>query len=415
VRAGKNVATVCLTGYAFVIVHAKRNSASGGNSAMNCDPQRTPVLTKPPGFRILPLDRRHNSAMLAILHESPIETGGLSICFDRQPDIFLMAELKYSQPLWGGFFEGAELAGFVLLGNHEAFVNGRITPVTHIANCYIRPQSRGHGYLRAALPFFFSDRSVDTAIGYAVIMKGNRAAESQSKEKPADKPWGLQFKKIGDLSARNILFSLLSRKKPAYAVRTARLDDIDAIVGLLCAEHSNRLFGLVTDRDRFAAALENRPGLSIDNYCVIEQSGRLIGVCAAWDTGAFKQNRVVRYGPWLNAVRGGYNFLSFLTGTTALPAPGKSFRNIAITDWAVQDRSVKAMHALLQHVHNIYYGRGYHSMIFGSCADDPVLEATRGFFRTEVVSAIMQVSLGGKWPEPGAIQTTLPFIDIAFL
>jgi hypothetical protein len=117
----------------------------------------------------------------------------------------------------------------------------------------------------------------------------------------------------------------------------------------------------------------------------------------------------------LSAIRGGYNLLSYITGTPKLPAPGESFRDIVITDWAVQERSVEVMHTLLQHVYNIYYGRGYHSMIFGSCADDPILGATHGFVRTEVVSDIIQVSVGGRGLEPGTIQTTLPFIDIAFL
>jgi hypothetical protein len=373
------------------------------------------LLTSSSDFRILPLDHRHNQAMLKILHESPIEAGGLAICFDRQPDIFAMAELKYSPLIWGGFFEGEELAGFALVGHHEAYVNGRITPVMHFANCYIRPQSRGRGYLRAALPFFLSERHADASIGYAVVMKGNRAAESKLGDKLAEAPWHLRSKKIAGLVANSIFLSLRRRSKPAFAVRTARLDDIDAIVDLLRAEHSNRLFGLVTDRDRFAAGLRIRPGLSIDNYYVIEQGGKLAGVCAAWDTCAFKQNRVVRYSPWLGAVRSANNLISFLAGTPSLPAPGDSFRDVVVTDWAVRERSVELMHALLEHVYNTYYAQGYHSMIFGSCADDPILGATRGFIRTKVVSDIALFSLGeGQW-EPGKIQTSLPFIDIALL
>ncbi len=365
-------------------------------------------------FRILPLDRRHNRAMLNILRESPIAAGGLSICFDRQPDIFVMAELKYTHPVWGGFFEGDELAGFALVGYHEAYVNSRIIPVMHITDCYIRPKSRGRGYLRSALPFFFEHGS-EASIGYAVVMKGNRPAEAQLGDKLADRPWCLRSKKIAELAARNILFSLRRRRKPAYAVRTARLDDIDAIVDLLHAEHSNRLFGLVTSPDRFAAGLKSRPGLSIDNYYVIEQGKLLLGVCAAWDTCAFKQNRVLRYSPLFKAVRVGNNLFSSIAKIPPLPAPGEPFRDIVITDWAVRERSVEVMHALLEHVFNIYYGQGYHSMIFGSCSDDPILEATRGFFRTQVVSDIALFCLGERGPDPGAIRISLPFIDIALL
>jgi hypothetical protein len=382
---------------------------------MNIDYNRAMSPTDSPNFRILPLDRRHNEAMLEILQQSPIEAGGLTICFDRQPDIFVMAELKYTPPVWLGFFEGEELAGFALLGNHEAYVNGRITPVMHLANCYIRPQSRGRGYLRASVPLFLEARASEASIGYAVVMKGNRAAESLLGDKMDGEPWHLRSKNIAVLAARNIFLSFRRDRKPAFAIRTARLDDIEGMVELLSSEHSNRLFGLVTDRDRFAAGLNTRPGFSIDNYYVVEQGRRLIGVCAAWDTGAFKQNRVVRYGPWLSAVRAGNNLISFFAGTPALPAPGEAFRSIFVTDWAVRDRSVEVMHALLEHVYSAFYGRGYHFMTFGSCADDPMLAATRGFSGTNVASNIALFSLGKRGLEPGAINTSLPFIDIALL
>jgi hypothetical protein len=369
----------------------------------------------PSDFKTLPLDRRHNNAMLDILHQSPIKAGGFSICFDRQPDIFALAELKYSPPVWCGFFEGDELAGFALLGNHQAYVNGCVTPVMHITDCYIRPQSRGRGYLSAALPFFLGSQRCHASIGYAVVMKGNRAAEAQLGNKLAYKSWDLQIRIIAELAARNILFSFRLPGKPTYGVRTARMDDIDAIVALLRTEHSNRLFGLVTDRDLFAARLKNRPRLSIDNYYVIEHGSQLIGVCAAWDAYALKQNRVVQYGPWFGAIRSGVNILSSIMRIPTLPAPGESFRDIVITDWAVRERSVELLHALLKHIYNIYYGHGYHSMIVGSCAGDPILEATKGFIRTEVSSDIALFSIGESWLQPGAIQKSLPFIDIAFL
>jgi hypothetical protein len=246
-------------------------------------------------------------------------------------------------------------------------------------------------------------------------MKGNRAAESLLGDKMDGEPWHLRSKNIAVLAARNIFLSFRRDRKPAFAIRTARLDDIEGMVELLSSEHSNRLFGLVTDRDRFAAGLNTRPGFSIDNYYVVEQGRRLIGVCAAWDTGAFKQNRVVRYGPWLSAVRAGNNLISFFAGTPALPAPGEAFRSIFVTDWAVRDRSVEVMHALLEHVYSAFYGRGYHFMTFGSCADDPMLAATRGFSGTNVASNIALFSLGKRGLEPGAINTSLPFIDIALL
>lgn len=363
---------------------------------------------RPAQFR--PLDRRDNPAMLEILRQSPIEAGGFSICFDRQPDIFAMSDLKYSPAAWTGFFEGDTLAGFGLVGYHSAHVNGAATPVMHITDCYIRPESRGRGHLQSALAYFCREGVGLARIGYAVVMKGNRAAEAQLGDRYAET--GLRSRIIGDLVAKSILLAYPRRASPQLDVRCARLDDIPDIVALLQAEHEPRLFGLVTDCDKFSAQLAQRPGLSIDDYYVVERAGRLEGVCAAWDTAAFKQNRVARYGFGLSLVRAASMVSGKLGGLPSLPRPGGAFRDVFLTDWAVRDRSEDVMHRLIEHLYREYQGRRYHTLIFGSCAQDPLLRAAHGFPVSNLVSNIALFSLQEERPD---IDARLPFIDLALL
>jgi hypothetical protein len=366
-------------------------------------------------MQTLPLDSGHNDAMLEILHQSPIETGGLSICFDRLPNIFAMADLKYKPAVWGGFFDDGKLEGFAMVGHHNAYVNGSVTHVMHITDCYIRPQSRGRGYLKQAIPFFFSGGWGGASLGYAVVMKGNRPAEAQLGDRFAAQPWPLRSRIVGALVAKNILITFARRKQPRLPVRAARDEDIEEIVALLRTEHSHRLFGLSVDRDQFVAQLKQRPGLSIDDYYVVERNGKLAGVCAAWDTSAFKQNRVVRYGLGLNIVRAINRVTAPIGGFSTLPAPGEAFRDVFITDWAARDRSVEVMEALLEHIYSEYRSRRYHCLIFGSAEGDPVIEATRGFQTTSTVSHVVVFPLDKRWQDDGAIETRLPYIDLALL
>jgi hypothetical protein len=367
------------------------------------------------GVQVIRLDRRHNRAMLDILRQSPIEAGGLAICFDRQPDIFAMCDLKYDPAVWSGFFEGDTLAGIVVAGYHQAYVNGSVTPVMHITDCYIRPESRGRGYLKKALVYFSNDGADRAKLGYAVILKGNRAAEALLGDRLAAAPGGLRSRIIGELEARSLLLAFPRRIRPHLPVRRARLDDIDDIVSLLRAEHMPRLFGLVTDRDDFATRMIRRPGLSIDDYFVVEKAGKLAGVCAAWDTCAFKQNRVMRYGFGLTLVRAVSLVAAKLCGVPSLPAPGDVFRDVFLTDWAARDRSVEVMHALIEHLYHEYRRRKYHTLIFGSCSQDPMLDAAKGFPATKLVSHIAMMALEEQWLHEGAVNTHLPFIDLALL
>jgi RimJ/RimL family protein N-acetyltransferase len=364
-------------------------------------------------IEILPLDRRYNSAMLDILRQSPVKTGGLTLCFDRQPDIFTMADLKYNPAVWNGVFDDGKLMGFGLVGYHEAYVNGTVQRVMHLTDCYFDPQARNRGYLSSALPHFFRKR--ETSLGYAVVMHGNHAPKAILERKFAATRSEVTSRFFGKLTVHSALMFLPRRKRSSLAVRHARMEDIDEIVSLLHAEHEPRLFGYVVDRSAFIARLQERPGLSIENYFVVEGKGRLTGVCAAWDTSSFKQDRVLEYGFWLTMARPACSLASRMCGIADLPKPGEPFRNIFITDWAAQGRSVEIMRALLEYTYIEYRSRGHQSLVFGSCSDDPVLEALKGFQTDSLTFAVSLVVLDTKWLAEGALDDRLPFIDVALL
>jgi hypothetical protein len=354
--------------------------------------------------------------MLDILRRSPSETKGFTLCFDRQPDIFTMAALKYDPVEWSGIFIDDVLAGYGLVGYHEAFVNQAVHQVLHLTDFYIHPEFRGCRYLTTALPRFFDESAGAATLGYAVVMKGNRAPETLVKsDRFASTSCTLRSRFIGELSVQSLLLSFQRRRRSRLAVRRARLDDIEDIVSLLRAEHTPRLFGLVATPNQFSAQLNKRPGLSIDDYFIVEKAGKLAGVCAAWDTSAFKQNRVLRYGFWLRLARPASLLAARLARIPSLPAPGEAFRDVYVTDWAVGDRSVEVMHALVEHIYLEYRRRGYHTLIFGSCAQDPMLEATRGFRAVKLDFRIALLARDEKWLRDGAVSTDLPFIDLALI
>ena len=361
------------------------------------------------------LDRRHNAEMLAILEASPIDSGGLSITFDRRPDIFTAAELKYDPAVYAGLFCDDRLAGFALLGIHPALVGGAARPVMHLTDLYLAPGIRGGGHCARFLPFFLGEHGRGTDLGYAVVMRGNRPAEALMDRDFSGFPMAPCRRFIGDLDVRNILLTTRRPETTGVPVREARMEDVEQIVALLQVEHEDRLFGLVVDRDTFVANLSKRPGFGIESYRVTEEQGRVTGVAAAWDTNSFKQNRVVRYSLRMRLVRGVTNLLAPLAGWGRLPAPGGSLRDAFITDWAVKERNPRLLAALLDRIYTEYRHRGYNSLIFGSAADDPLLEATRGFSFLSVLSRIALLATNARRLEESSLKRRLPFIDVALL
>ena len=94
-------------------------------------------------YQIRPIDLTRNREMLEILRGSPIVTDRMTICFDRQPDLFALSRCKYDQFFYQGLFDGDRLKGFGMVGYHKALVNGKPTEVFCARDLYILPEARG--------------------------------------------------------------------------------------------------------------------------------------------------------------------------------------------------------------------------------------------------------------------------------
>ena len=361
------------------------------------------------------LSKENNPGMLKILRDSPIESNRTLFCFDRDPDIFYMAELKYDRYVFTGFYRLDELVGFALIGYHLAYVNGKPEYIGNLANFFVNNKGRGRGFFYRASPVLFKNINRDIKIGYSVVMQGNQNAEShiaRHHEKFPDIP---HSKVINTLVVRTILILFKKKESNKYIIRKASPSDIPAIVSLLQKDFSKRLFAPYIDEKTFQKNLEKRPCFGLGNYYLAEYKNKIVGVCAAWDCSSFKQIRILHYGFTMKILKLIISFLEFIFGVPALPAEGKAFKEVYITDYVTENKKPDIMKALLTRINNDYKKRKYGLIIFGSCANDPLLNSTKGFLSYSVRSSII---IGSNEPEllkPGAVDASLPYIDIALL
>ncbi len=366
--------------------------------------------------RISYLDKSHNAEMLRILRTAPITTDNITLCFDRQPDIFLLPDIKYEKYEYLGFFVNDKLAGFLMNGYYKALVNGEPQIVYHSTDYYIQPDARGKGFSYRISDFLMKDTYHNAKLGYLIIMDGNEPAlRMMGRRHPRfpNMPW---TRIINKLDVKSIMITWPLPKSRSYTIRKAEIKDIPVMVELLNAEHKNRLFGLIFSESTFESYIASRTGLTIGSYYLAEdKQGKVCGVCASWDCTSFKQNRVLNYGPGFLPAKIAYDVLSILFGFSKLPKKGDFFRDINITDYAVKNRDPKIMNALLRAVYADCRKAGYQNMIWGSTAGDPLLKASKGFFSQSVVSNIVLVSTKPELIEDNVIENNLPYIDVACL
>jgi GNAT superfamily N-acetyltransferase len=367
-------------------------------------------------YHIESLDRKYNDQILQILRESPIITENLHLYFDRHPDFFRLAEIKYYPHFYYGFFRLEKLMGFGMIGYHDANVNGTKETVFHLKDFYVLPEARGMGFGIRITERLFKETFNKAVTGYAVVMAGNKDPLGYIGHNNRSFPFFPSSRIINQLDVRNIMLIWPVREQTAFKIRRADIQDIPLIVSLLNNEHKDRLFGNVYSEDSFPDYLARRPGLSVSNYYLaFDKRGEPRGVCAAWDCSSFKQTRVLHYGKLFMPAIYAYKMLAAIFRIQSLPLPGESFREFIVTDYAVRDRDPGVMNALLRAVYNDYRKLNYQTMIWGSSADDPLLKASSGFFRQQVISNIVLISTDRSLIEKGAIRNYLPYIDIPCL
>lgn len=356
------------------------------------------------------LDNTYNQAMLDILSKAPINANGLHLQFDKSPDIFTIPRLKYSSNDHLGFFIKDELKGFGSLGYFDAIVQGQVEKVFTFYNFYLLPAARGKQIPALAMKEFFKRVKGRSNFGISITMKGNKAAESYMGY--AHDEWMPKRRIIDQLVVKSILFARPKKNDTAYVVRNAGIEDVGDIIRLLKEEHEPRDFGMIFNEDIFFQNLTSR-ALTIDKYYVAtDKSGRIKGVCLAWDCSSFRRTKVHRFSPGFYPILTGYKLLQGLFPIAPFPKRGESFLELTITDHAVSDRDPEIMHALLSEVYRRHHSRKYHFMTWGSCGSDPILTAAKGFWHTDIVSNIMFTSMD---PMRYNYSPKLSYIDIAFL
>lgn len=366
--------------------------------------------TDMPSCQLHPLDESANDQMLSLIKNSPMSAGGLELYFDKSPDVFRFSKLKFDQSIHAGLYSDAELKGMAAVGFYDALVQGRQERVFTFYNLYLKKEMRGQHLPEFIMRELFPKVKELADFGIATTLRGNRPVEN-IVERRYDEGMS-QIRIVDTLDLKSILFSLPKRNETGLLVRNANWEDAAEIVRLLKEEHCQRDFGLVFCEDSFPLALKNRNLDISDYYVAADKSGRLKGVCLAWDCGDFRRPVILKFGPKFYPTLTAYRLLEKILPLTPFPKKGDYFRELTITDYAVEGRDPQIMHALLCEIYRRHHNKQYHFMNFGSCGSDNLLKAVKGFWHRNIISHIIFTSTD---PARFDIPVKMPYIDIALL
>ncbi|MCY2930527.1 MAG: hypothetical protein NTV86_13715 [Planctomycetota bacterium] len=342
--------------------------------------------------------------------------GAISVAFLREPNYF-------GDPASAGEFrqvivirdnDNGSIAGMGCRSIRLCSVNGRWMPVGYLSNLRLLPPVRGQGLLARGYEFL-RELHADgrTAFYLSTIAADNQAAIAALTVHRA----GLPAYHFAGQYVTTVLPLGRSQRQPASGVqiRPAGPDDMPDVLRVLTASGPGRQFFPCYQASDFGPDARTFLNLRSEDIFLAFRRQQLVGLLAAWDQYAFRQNVVHSYHGPLRALRPLYNAWAGLTGRPRLPQPGQPLRSLVAALPVVADDDPRTAAALLDAAMDARRGQGWDYLLVGLHESDPLLRALHARRGRRYVTNLYVVC----WPDGESLHRWLdarpPYLELGTL
>ncbi|MBE0679799.1 MAG: GNAT family N-acetyltransferase, partial [Bacteroidales bacterium] len=172
-------------------------------------------------------------------------------------------------------------------------------------------------------------------------------------------------------------------------IRTMRIDsrykiekpddkDIPSIIELYRTYASRFAIAPLITEDRFRNYLDNISGLSLDNFLVARENGKIRAVTAVWDEHPYKSYQVLRLNFSIRVVTCLLNFLSHFMKVPRPVRLNEPLRQLSLVLYA-HDDCPEALDTLFRHANNISIGSDYTLIMLYATENDPLFIPMKKF------------------------------------
>jgi hypothetical protein len=176
---------------------------------------------------------------------------------------------------------------------------------------------------------------------------------------------------LGTNKIFNIVPILRMRLDKHYEIDKPTEKDIPGILELYRKYATGFGIAPIITEDRFRKYLDTINGLSLDNFLVARENGRIRAVTALWDEHAYKNYQVLK----LNfSIRVATIILNFLSLFIRVPHPirlNEPLRQLSLVLYA-HDDCPEALDTLFRHANNISLGSEYTLIMLYAQENDPI-------------------------------------------
>ena len=338
--------------------------------------------------------------------------GAVAVRFAREPDYFLGATIMGDpcDVIVVRERRTGQLAGIGCRAERRAFVNGREDRIGYIGQIRAAEGYRGRWLVQRAMAWLRESGHTDLLYCGVVARENPRARELLVGRRAPGMPFRTRL--AGLTTCAILLRPRRPPRIPGLELEPGFAGTIPEIVEFLRDEGARRqLFPAYTIED-FTGGRTLR-GLAPGDVAVARRAGRIVGVMAAWDQAAYKQDIVASYGPTLRRLRPAYDALARALGARPLTPPGEAIRLAFAACTCVTDDDPTVMRALIAACAERARVGGKAYLMLGLADGDPLLPVARRWLHVTYRSDLFTLAWDrATAPLPDG---RIPYIEIATL
>lgn len=342
--------------------------------------------------------------------------GAVAVRFAREPDYFLGATIMGDpcDVVVVRDRRDGRLAGFGCRAERRAFVNGREMRIGYIGQIRAAEGYRGRWLVQRAMAWLREFGPAGMLYVGVVARENPRARELLVGRRAPGAPRRARL--AGLTTCAILLRPRRPPRAPGVTIEPGEPGAIPAIVRFLRQEGPRRQVYPAYTVEDFTDGRTLR-GLAPEDVAVARRSGAIVGVMAAWDQAAYKQDVVDAYGPTLRRLRPAYDVLSRAIRARPLTPPGEAIPLAFAACTCVADDDPAVMSALLDACASRARERGKAFLMLGLADEDPLLAVARRWLHVTYRSDLFALSWrADPTPDPlAALDGRVPYLEIATL
>ncbi len=169
----------------------------------------------------------------------------------------------------------------------------------------------------------------------------------------------------------NIIPIRRMRLDKRFDIETPKAEDIPEIAELYRKYSSGFRIAPLISEERFKNYLHKIDGLSLSNFLVARENGKIMAVTAVWDEHTYKSYQVLKLNRGIRIVTGVLNFLSRFMKVPHPIRLNEPLRQLSLLLYA-HDNCPAALDTLFRHVNNASLGSEYTLVMLYAQESDPL-------------------------------------------